>query len=185
MNGVRPTRRLRKQGKPLFWRDRWAVCEPHWQRAVHAGCQSDIPARNNKGNGTFEEVGVAAGIAYNEAGKSIAGMGVDFRDVDNDGRPDIFLVGMVGDTFPLFRNTGKDFEDVTSAWGCRAGIRLVLAIPGPNCRSGSRPAWVRQTAHGSAAQHRDRRRDGASPCCPLPAPRVSLRHPASLLGLRG
>jgi hypothetical protein len=72
---------------------------------------------HNNGDGTFSEVGIVAGIAYNENGKSIAGMGADFRDVDNDGRPDIFVVGMIGDTFPLFRNLQKDFSDVTSAWG--------------------------------------------------------------------
>ncbi len=72
---------------------------------------------HNDGNGTFREVGTVSGVAYNENGKSIAGMGADFRDVDNDGRPDIFVVGMIGDTFPLFRNRGKDFTDVTGAWG--------------------------------------------------------------------
>src|SRR5579862_9384521 len=44
---------------------------------------------HNNGNGTFREVGTVAGVAYNENGKSIAGMGADFRDVDNDGHPDI------------------------------------------------------------------------------------------------
>jgi hypothetical protein len=72
---------------------------------------------HNQHNGTFREEGVEHGVAYNENGKSIAGMGTDFRDVDNDGRPDIFVVGQVGDTFPLFLNHGKDFEDVTGAWG--------------------------------------------------------------------
>jgi len=71
----------------------------------------------NNGDGTFDEVGVEMGVAYNQFGKSIAGMGADFRDVDNDGRPDIFVVGMAGDTFPLFRNTGKDFEDITGESG--------------------------------------------------------------------
>jgi hypothetical protein len=56
-------------------------------------------------------------VAYNENGKSIAGMGADFRDVDNDGRPDIFVVAMLGDTFPLFRNRGRDFADITSSSG--------------------------------------------------------------------
>jgi enediyne biosynthesis protein E4 len=83
---------------------------------------------HNNGDGTFREVGAASGVAYNENGKSIAGMGADFRDVDNDGRPDIFVVGMIGDTFPLFRNRGSDFTDVTSAWG----------ISGPTGRS---TAW--------------------------------------------
>ena len=67
----------------------------------------------NNGNGTFTEVGVLGGVAYNEDGKSIAGMGVDFRDVDNDGKPDIFETAMYGDTFPLYRNLGNGtFEDI-------------------------------------------------------------------------
>ena len=72
---------------------------------------------HNNGDGTFTEVGIRAGVAYNENGKSIAGMGADFRDIDNDGRPDIFVVGMIGDTFPLFLNRGRDFVDATSRSG--------------------------------------------------------------------
>jgi len=72
---------------------------------------------HNNGNGTFTETGSASGVAYTEDGKSMAGMGSDFRDVDNDGRPDIWVVGMVGDTFPLFRNRGRDFIDITSSSG--------------------------------------------------------------------
>ncbi len=71
--------------------------------------------RNNR-NGTFTEVGVLGGVAYNEDGKSIAGMGSDFRDVDNDGKPDIFETAMSGDTFPLYHNLGNGtFEDVDIA----------------------------------------------------------------------
>ncbi|MCX6627298.1 MAG: CRTAC1 family protein [Candidatus Solibacter sp.] len=76
---------------------------------------------HNNGDGTFTEVGIRAGVAYNEDGKSIAGMGADFRDIDNDGRPDIFVVGMIGDTFPLFLNRGRDFVDTTS----RSGVARV------------------------------------------------------------
>ncbi len=44
----------------------------------------------------------------------ISGMGVDFRDLDNDGYPDIVLVALDGETFPLYRNTGKgSFVEVT------------------------------------------------------------------------
>ncbi|MDQ2777499.1 MAG: VCBS repeat-containing protein [Acidobacteriota bacterium] len=75
---------------------------------------------HNKGNGTFEEAGVVNGIAYNENGKSIAGMGADFRDIDNDGKPDIFVTGMTNDTFPLFRNAGDGFNDITSSSGVAA-----------------------------------------------------------------
>ncbi len=69
---------------------------------------------HNNGNGTFTEVGLVSGVAYNQHGKSIAGMGADFRDIDNDGLPDIFETAMYGDTFPLYRNLGKGvFEDIT------------------------------------------------------------------------
>jgi hypothetical protein len=79
----------------------------------------------NNGDGTFAERGVLAGVAFNENGKSIAGMGADFRDVDNDGRPDVFVTGMVNDTFPLFRNLGRWFEDVTSRTGVARATRRV------------------------------------------------------------
>ena len=72
---------------------------------------------HNNHDGTFSETGLASGVAYNDNGKNIAGMGVDFRDVDNDGRPDIWVAGMIGDTFPLFWNRGRDFLDVTSTSG--------------------------------------------------------------------
>ena len=71
----------------------------------------------NKGDGTFTELAVMAGVAFNQNGKSIAGMGVDFRDVDNDGLPDVFVTGTVNDTFPLYKNGGRGFEDVTSRTG--------------------------------------------------------------------
>ncbi|HUO30320.1 MAG TPA: CRTAC1 family protein [Bryobacteraceae bacterium] len=80
---------------------------------------------HNERNGTFREVGVLDGVAYNDAGKSIAGMGVDFRDIDNDGRPDIFVSGMTGDTFPLFRNLGRYFDDVTARSGVAAATARV------------------------------------------------------------
>jgi hypothetical protein len=72
---------------------------------------------HNERNGTFTETAILNGVAYNENGKSIAGMGCDFRDVDNDGRPDIFVAAMVADTWPLFRNRGRDFQDVTGSTG--------------------------------------------------------------------
>ncbi len=72
---------------------------------------------HNNRNGTFTETGILDGIAYNEDGRSIAGMGADFRDVDNDGRPDIFVTGMNGDTFPLFHNDGIGFSDITTKSG--------------------------------------------------------------------
>ncbi len=69
---------------------------------------------HNNGNGTFTDVAMVAGAAFTDSGKTVAGMGADFRDLDNDGRPDIFHTAMFGDTFPLYRNLGaSQFEDVT------------------------------------------------------------------------
>jgi len=69
---------------------------------------------HNRGDGTFEEVGVLAGVALPNSGKPVSSMGTDFRDYDNDGRPDISVVGLANETFPLFHNLGGgQFEDAT------------------------------------------------------------------------
>ncbi len=47
-----------------------------------------------------------AGVALTANGQFISGMGVDFRDIDNDGLPDIAFVALNYQTFPLFRNLG-------------------------------------------------------------------------------
>lgn len=73
---------------------------------------------HNNGDGTFTDVAMTAGVAYNEMGKTVAGMGADFRDLNNDGKPDIFHTAMFGDSFPLYKNSGDgQFDDVTSAAG--------------------------------------------------------------------
>ena len=64
---------------------------------------------HNQGNGTFEEVGLLSGSALPDHGSPVASMGIDFRDYDNDGRPDITITALVGETFPLFRNDGHGF----------------------------------------------------------------------------
>jgi hypothetical protein len=71
---------------------------------------------HNNGDGTFTETGILSGVAYSDSGVSVAGMGVDFRDIDNDGLPDIFETDMFGNAFLLFRNAGDGiFEDVSHA----------------------------------------------------------------------
>ncbi len=68
----------------------------------------------NNGNGTFEERGLAAGVAYNDDGRPISSMGVDFRDYDNDGREDIFVTALSNETYPLYRNVDSHtFSDLT------------------------------------------------------------------------
>jgi hypothetical protein len=69
---------------------------------------------HNEGNGRFTEIAVRAGVAFNDDGRAVSSMGVDFRDVDNDGRPDLFITALINETFPLYRNLGKGlFGDFT------------------------------------------------------------------------
>ena len=70
----------------------------------------------NRGGGIFEESGLLAGVALLDHGNPVASMGVDFRDSNNDGLPDIAVTALIAETFPLFRNTGDGFfEDATGA----------------------------------------------------------------------
>jgi hypothetical protein len=69
---------------------------------------------HNRRDGTFEEVGLAAGVALPDHGRGVSAMGADFRDYDNDGLPDVTFAALAGETFPLFRNQGSGwFTDVT------------------------------------------------------------------------
>jgi enediyne biosynthesis protein E4 len=69
---------------------------------------------HNLRNGTFREVGFPAGVAMNDDGRALSSMGADFRDIDNDGLPDLFITALSNETFPVYRNLGKGlFADVT------------------------------------------------------------------------
>jgi enediyne biosynthesis protein E4 len=73
---------------------------------------------HNNRDGTFTEVGLLAGVGFNEDGKTFAGMGVDFADYDNDGRPDIVVTDLSNERYRLFRqNTDGSFRDVTNSTG--------------------------------------------------------------------
>ena len=68
---------------------------------------------HNDGNGRFTEAGLKAGVAFNNDGKALSSMGADFRDIDNDGRPDVVITALSNETFPLFQNLGGFFKDAT------------------------------------------------------------------------
>ena len=73
---------------------------------------------HNKGKLKFEEVAFEAGVALPEDGNLISGMGVDFRDLNNDGLPDISVVALSTETFPLYQNDGKgSFVEITAKSG--------------------------------------------------------------------
>jgi enediyne biosynthesis protein E4 len=60
----------------------------------------------NKGDGTFEEVGLPAEIAVDGDGRTYAGMGVDFQDYDNDGLPDLVITNLANQKYALYHNNG-------------------------------------------------------------------------------
>ena len=81
---------------------------------------------HNLGGKRFEEVGFRANVAYNEDGNALSGMGAEFRDVDNDGRPDVWHTAVENETFPLFLNRGGgQFSNATQASGVARLTRMM------------------------------------------------------------
>ena len=74
----------------------------------------------NKRDGTFEEIGLASGLAYDDDGKTFAGMGLDVADYDNDGWPDVFIDALSNQRYALYRGVEGSFEYVTGATGVGA-----------------------------------------------------------------
>lgn len=67
--------------------------------------------------GRFTEVALEMGLGFDEDGRTFAGMGVDFADYDNDGRPDIFINALANQRYALFHNTGSSFDYVSGPSG--------------------------------------------------------------------
>jgi hypothetical protein len=83
----------------------------------------------NQRNGTFKEVGLLYGVAYNDMGTTVSAMGCDVKDYDNDGWVDVFYNNLMGQIWALFRNQrGKSFQYVSPA-------TKILVM------SGSRSGW--------------------------------------------
>ena len=95
----------------------------------------------NKGGGKFEEAGFEENVALREDGTYISGMGVDFRDLDNDSYPDIIIVALDGETFPLYKNTGKgSFVEVTRESGMTT-LSLPMAGYSPTIADFDNDGW--------------------------------------------
>jgi hypothetical protein len=76
---------------------------------------------HNNGNGTFTEVALLIGVGFNEDGKTFAGMGVDFADYDNDGRPDLMVTNLSNERYRLFhQGADASFQDATNSSGVGA-----------------------------------------------------------------
>jgi enediyne biosynthesis protein E4 len=95
----------------------------------------------NKGNGKFDEVAFETNTALREDGVFISGMGVDVNDLDNDGYPDIVLVALDRETFPIYRNTGKgDFVEATETSGMTE-LSMTMAGYSPNIGDFDNDGW--------------------------------------------
>ncbi len=94
---------------------------------IYIACDStpSILYRNNQ-DGTFTDVAVIAGAAFNEDGREQAGMGTTVGDYDGDGVLDIFRTNFSDDTSTLYRNNGDGtFSDVTFAAGLGLNTRYL------------------------------------------------------------
>jgi hypothetical protein len=86
---------------------------------IYVACDSTASILyHNNHDGTFTDVAVTAGAAYNEDGREQAGMGTTIGDYNGDGKLDIFKTNFSDDTSTLYRNNGDGtFDDVTFAAG--------------------------------------------------------------------
>jgi hypothetical protein len=80
---------------------------------------------HNKGNGTFEEVGLESGVAVDGDGRIYAGMGVDFADYDNNGFPDLIVTDLANQKYALYKNSRDGTFDYASYLTGLAGITLL------------------------------------------------------------
>ncbi len=80
---------------------------------------------HNRGDGTFEEVGLLSGAAVDGDGRTYAGMGVDFSDYDNDGLPDLVVTDLANQMYSIYHNEGGlQFDYASFKSGVGAMTRL-------------------------------------------------------------
>jgi hypothetical protein len=83
----------------------------------------------NKGDGTFEEKGLAAGIAFDENGRARGAMGIDAADYDGSGRPSLVIGNFSNELKSLYRNEGNGFfTDASPSSGLGKAALLTLAF---------------------------------------------------------
>jgi hypothetical protein len=90
-----------------------------WPDLIVANDTQPNKLYRNQRNGTFKDVGLAAGLALSDDGRARAGMGVDVADFDNSGRPGVAITNFDNEMIGLYRAQGAGlFEDVAR----RAGV---------------------------------------------------------------
>ena len=80
----------------------------------------------NQGNGKFTEEAVLRGVAFDENGKAMSGMGAAAADYDGDGWLDVFRSNFSDERETLYRNRGRgEFDDATVSAGLSRNTRFV------------------------------------------------------------
>jgi hypothetical protein len=83
----------------------------------------------NRGDGTFEEVGGTAGIAFSEEGKARGAMGIDAADYDGSGRDSLVIGNFSNEMLGLYHNEGRGlFIDDAALAGIGQPSLLTLAF---------------------------------------------------------
>lgn len=75
---------------------------------------------HNQGDGSFEEVGLIAGMAFDENGVARGGMGIDAADYDGSGRQSLVIGNFDGEMVALYQNAG-DMLFIDSAAQAKIG----------------------------------------------------------------
>jgi hypothetical protein len=100
--------------------------EDGWPDIYVACDQTPSILYRNQRDGTFSDEAVLRGVALDENGKALSGMGVAAGDYDNDGHIDLFRTNFSDERVTLYRNRGDgNFDEATIATGLGANTRFV------------------------------------------------------------
>lgn len=100
-----------------------------WPGLVVANDTQPNKLYRNLRNGTFEDVGVRAGVAFSEDGKARAGMGVDVADFDNSGASGIAITNFDNEMIALYRpRQGGSYTDIAIPSGVGPQSRSTLGF---------------------------------------------------------
>ncbi len=80
----------------------------------------------NRGNGKWEEIGLAAEVAFSASGQARSGMGVDAFDINGDGFEDLFVANVDQEMFSLYQNRkDESFQDTAHQHSVAQSTRLL------------------------------------------------------------
>lgn len=84
-------------------------------------CANDTTANllfENRGDGTFAEIGLESGAGYSAEGREMSGMGTDAADIDGDGQLDLVVTNFQNEPNSIYRNDGHlSFTEISSRTG--------------------------------------------------------------------